>query len=201
MTAQPIPGPGPRRLAPDARRRQIIDAAARLIDQRGDTQISTADVARAAGVTRALVHHYFHGIDELLGAVIWQLVASLRPAGPGAGTQIPVRQRVPRNVAAFLDMIAANRGVWLAAFAAGTGPDGARPGPAQLRETMLEGILAYNADVIADTPWARLCLAGYLEFSAAIARRWLLGQASRDDTQRALTDILLHLLLHTIPGR
>ena len=29
-------------------------------------------------------------------------------------------------------------------------------------------------------------------------RRWLLGQASRQDAQRALTDTLLHLLLETI---
>jgi hypothetical protein len=49
--------------------------------------------------------------------------------------------------------------------------------------------------------WARLCLAGYVAFSEAIARRWLLGGASRKDAQRALTDTLLRLLLEIIPGR
>ena len=46
-----------------------------------------------------------------------------------------------------------------------------------------------------------LATAGYVAFSEAIARRWLLGQASRKDAQRALTDTLLRLLLETIPGR
>ena len=89
----------------------------------------------------------------------------------------PVQQRVPHNVAAFLDMIEANRGVWLAAVAAGTGTNGARPGPDLLREAFLERILANNTDLITDTPWARLCLAREVAFSEAIARRWLLGEA------------------------
>jgi AcrR family transcriptional regulator len=189
----------PRRLPPGARRRQIIDAAYRLISERGDAEISTADVAQAAGVTRALVHHYFRGIDELLDAVTQQLVASSAPGSLGAGTEIPVRQRVPHNVAAFLGMIEANRGVWLAAMAARAGTKGASPGPDLLREAFLERILANNTDLITDTPWARLCLAGYVAFSETIARRWLLGEASRNDAQRALTDTLLHLLLETIP--
>lgn len=80
---------------PDARRRQIIDAARQLISECGDAAISTADVAKAAGVTRALVHHYFRGIDELLDAAIQQLVASLARGSLGAITEIPVQQWVP----------------------------------------------------------------------------------------------------------
>jgi AcrR family transcriptional regulator len=200
--------PGPRRLPPDARRRQITDAARQLINERGSTTISTADVAQAANVTRALVHHYFGGIHELLDAVIQHLAASVAAASLGAGTDIPVQQRVPHNVAALLDVIEANRGVWLAAAAstgpaaAGTGPAAVGPGtgPARLREAILDRILANNTDLIADTPWARLCLTGYIAFGEAVARRWLLGEASRQDAQRALTGTLLHLLLETIPG-
>ena len=45
-----------------------------------------------------------------------------------------------------------------------------------------------------------MCLTGYLAFTDAIARRWLLGETSRERVERALTDHLLHLLLDTIPG-
>jgi hypothetical protein len=69
-----------------------------------------------------------------------------------------------------------------------------------LREAALEAILANNTDLIADTPWARLCLTGYLAFAEAIARNWLAGHASRPDAQHALTDTLLHLLTDTIPS-
>lgn len=191
---------GPRRLPPDARRRQITDAARQLLSQRGDAAISTADVAQAAGVTRALVHHYFHGIGDLLDAVTGDLATGLATASLGAGTDLPAQQRIPRNVAAFLDMIEANRGVWLAA-AARTTADGTSPGPGPLREAALEQILANNTDLITDTPWARLCLTGYLAYAETIARHWLAGHASRHDAQHALTGTLLHLLTDTIPGR
>jgi AcrR family transcriptional regulator len=191
--------PSTRRLPPDARRRQIIDTASRLISER-DAGISTADVAEAAGVTRALVHHYFRGIDELLDAVTQQLLASALATGLGADTETPVQERVPRNVAAFLDLIEANRNVWLTALATDR-PNSASSRLASVRGALLEDILANNSDMIADTPWARLCLTGYLVFAETVARRWQLGEASRQDAQRALTDTLLHLLLHTIPGR
>ena len=193
--------PSGRRLPPDARRRQIIDTARRLISERGDAGISTADVAEAAGVTRALVHHYFRGIDELLDAVTQHLVDSVVPAGLGPGTESPVQERIPRNVAAFLDMIEANHDVWLTALTADPGPTSASSRLAPVREALLEDILANNCDTIADTPWARLCLTGYLAFAETVALRWQLGEASREDAQRALTDTLLHLLLHTIQGR
>ena len=197
MSAQP----NARRLPPDARRRQIIDTARRLISERGDAGISTADVAEAAGVTRALVHHYFRGIDELLDALTEQLMATVVPAGLGPGAGIPVRERVPRNVAAWLDMIGANRDVWLTALAADAGPNSATSRLASVRDALIRDILANNCDTIADTPWTRVCLAGYIAFAETVTRRWLLGEAGREDTQRALTDTLLHLLLHTIQGR
>jgi AcrR family transcriptional regulator len=191
--------PSARRLPPDARRRQIIDTARRLISERGDAGISTADVAEAAGVTRALVHHYFRGIDELLDAVIQQLLATVVPTSLDAGA--PVQERVPRNIATLLDMVEANRNIWLPALAADTGPNSASSRLAPVREALLEGILANSSGTIADTPWARLCLTGYLAFAETVICRWLLGEASREDAQRALTDTMLHLLLHTIQRR
>ncbi len=189
----------PRRLQPEARRHQIVEAAARLISQRGDAAISTADVAEAAGVTRALVHHYFHGIDELLDAVVLRLVASVLEI-EDAGTEIPVQQRVPRNVRTMLEMVEGNRSVWLA-MVTEAGPTESSPGLTSLREALLERMLVNNSDVIEDTAWARLCLGGYLAFSDSILRRWLLGDAPREEVERALADVLLHLLLETIPGR
>ena len=188
-------------MSPDARRRQIVDTARRLISERGDASISTADVAKAAGVTRALVHHYFRGIDELLDAVTQQLMASVEPLGLTPQTGVPVQERIPHNVATFLDMVEANRNIWLAALAADTGPSSAGSRLASVREVVIEDTVVNNADTIADTPWARLCLAGYVAFAEMVARGWQQGEASREEVERALTDTLLHLLIHTIPGR
>lgn len=198
MSTQPSTQPSTRRLSPDARRRQIIDTARLLISERGDVGISTADVAKAAGVTRALVHHYFHGIDELLDGVTQQLLDNVKSVALSAETGVPVQERVPYNVVAMLDMIEANRDVWLAVD---LGPNSARSRLTPVREMLLENILAYNADIIADSPWARLCLTGYLASAETVASCWLLGEASREDAECVLADTLLHLLVHTIPGR
>ena len=48
-----------RRLSPDARRQQILEAARALYADRPYHRVSTSEVARAADVTRGLVHHYF----------------------------------------------------------------------------------------------------------------------------------------------
>ena len=52
--------------APDARREQMLAAAAELIGERGFSETRIADVARRAGVSPALVIYYFSTKDELL---------------------------------------------------------------------------------------------------------------------------------------
>jgi AcrR family transcriptional regulator len=187
-----------RRLPPEARRQQIILAARQVFAMRPYEQVSTADVAAAAGVTRALVHHYFGGIDEVRQAVALQIVRSaagtLRPSDEDS-----VIDRVRANVGRFLDAVDANRDAWFAAL--GTGSDvTATPAGRTLRKAVLEQILANNAAIIDDTAWARLCLGGYIAFSDAICRRWLDGGASRAEVECALSQTLLHLLLDTIPA-
>ena len=62
-----------------------------------------------------------------------------------------MQERIPHNVAVTLDMIEANRNVWLA-LVPDTGPIAASPGLTQLREATLERMLGNNADVNQDTP-------------------------------------------------
>jgi TetR/AcrR family transcriptional repressor of nem operon len=53
-----------------ATRRRILDAACRLIAERGVAAVSLEDVEREAGVGRSQLYHYFDGRDDLLRAVI-----------------------------------------------------------------------------------------------------------------------------------
>ena len=53
-----------------ATRRRILDAAARLVAERGVAAVSLEDVEREAGVGRSQLYHYFDGRDDLLRAVI-----------------------------------------------------------------------------------------------------------------------------------
>jgi AcrR family transcriptional regulator len=59
-----------RRMAPELRRRQIVAEAARLISISGFNAVSLADIARACGVAKSLVVHYFPSMNHLLAAVL-----------------------------------------------------------------------------------------------------------------------------------
>ena len=49
-------------------RKRIIDAALRLVDQRGAAQTTVSDIADELGITRRTVYRYFAGTDELFAA-------------------------------------------------------------------------------------------------------------------------------------
>src|SRR6478672_10910450 len=67
-----------RRLSPEARRSQIVDAARTLFAGRPYGTVTTADVADAAGVARSLVHHYFEGIRGVFLAAALDVVGANR---------------------------------------------------------------------------------------------------------------------------
>jgi TetR/AcrR family transcriptional regulator, transcriptional repressor for nem operon len=53
-----------------ATRRRILQAAARLIAERGAAAVSLEDVEREAEVGRSQLYHYFDGRDDLLRSVV-----------------------------------------------------------------------------------------------------------------------------------
>ena len=75
------------------RRRALIDAAIAAIGERGSLDVTVSQIARRAGVSSALAHHYFgnkealiiatmrHLLDELLVVVLRELAAAETPRG------------------------------------------------------------------------------------------------------------------------
>lgn len=188
-------------MSPEARREHILDAARALFSERPYTSVSTADVAEAAGVARSLVHHYFGGIGEVFTAVVAQGGAALsgvRTAGP----ETPFEERLARNIAAGLDVIAENRETWLAV--AGHGDALGDPRIRSLVDVAIqasiERTLVANRDVIRDTPAARHALRCFNAFSTEATRAWLTGETSRAATEALLVTASRDLLLRTIPA-
>jgi len=189
-----------RRLPPEARREEILLAARKLFSERPYTSVSTADVAEAAGVARSLVHHYFGGIRELMLAVIAHGGASLvdvRTAGP----EVPLDERLPHNAAATLDVISENRELWLALAVYGASVDDPdmRALMKAANEQFIQRTLAINSDVISDTPTTRFVLRSYNALATEATRAWLMGEQTREDTERLLVTALRNMLLETIP--
>ena len=76
------------RLAPAQRRQQIIDAARVLYSDRAYDDVSTSELAEAAGVARGLINHYFGDKRELFLAVMRETPASSASAR-SLGTAAP----------------------------------------------------------------------------------------------------------------
>jgi len=197
----PVSIPRGRRLSPDARREHILEAARQVFSQRPYAAVSTRDIAEAAGVARSLVHHYFGGIAEVFMAVVAQGGASLVEVR-SAGVETPFEQRIAHNVAAALDVVAANRETWLAA--ASHGPAGPDPRIGALitaiRDRFVARTLELNPDVIDDTPAARFALRCFNAFIAEATREWLRGEATREETEALLIASVRDLMTSTIPA-
>jgi AcrR family transcriptional regulator len=183
------------RLDPGRRREQILEAANSLFAERTYDEVSIEDIACSAGVTRGLVHHYFGGRKQVYLALLERLGAQREQrAGPPAGRS--ARARVAHTVDRWLDWTEANRTIWLATIARGediADPDIKRV-VADLVRRAVALVAAHHADIAEDSPRLRYALECWTGLNRAATRRWLRGDATREQTHELLARTLEHIL-------
>jgi len=107
LTAQPDPDDAARRARAAHRSRQLLDAAARLMEREGSEAVSMQALAGEAGVSVGLIYRYFGSKDDVLLAVITDVLDAFADAVPtaieGAGPD-PVR-RLAAAFAAYCRVI------------------------------------------------------------------------------------------------
>ena len=102
-----------RRLKPEARRLEILEAAERLLEARG-AQVRVEDVVREAGVAKGTFFLYFPTWDDLLEAIRERLIARFDARNPLPDeVERPVDwpALVTRQAAAFVDHALTHHGV------------------------------------------------------------------------------------------
>ena len=62
-----------KRMAPDARREAIVNAAVDVAVEKGLASTTVRDVAAAMGTSSGLIHHYFDSMDDVLAAAFEQV--------------------------------------------------------------------------------------------------------------------------------
>lgn len=194
-----MPASSRRRLAPEARRLYIVEAARGLFAEQPYGAVTVSDIAEAAGVTRSLIHHYFGGVRDVYLAVIREgagALTAMRTAGPGT----PLEQRLSHNIAAALDVVEANRETWLAVVRGGEAADPEIRAISEMAvEVSVDRALRLNSDIVSDTPEARLALRCFHSFSTAATLAWITGEATREGVETLLVTALRDLLTRTIP--
>ncbi|MFM9694488.1 TetR/AcrR family transcriptional regulator [Streptomyces europaeiscabiei] len=73
----------------DARRRQILEAAARCFARNGFHATSMQDVLKEADLSAGAVYRYFSGKEELIAAIVGEVLGEVRESFEEAALQTP----------------------------------------------------------------------------------------------------------------
>ena len=188
--------PRRRRLPREQRRQAILVAARKLLLARGYGELTMERVARAAGVSKALVYDHFAHRRELYLAILAdeqvRLVQRLAPALAGGDRAARVRS----SVRAFLELVAEYGDGWVELF---RNPVGHDPELAVELARVREGVADMVAGVIAGDvglPVEQVKLPAYAVVGAmeAAADRLTSVPAARRPPIDAVTEVLSRLL-------
>jgi AcrR family transcriptional regulator len=199
MDAAAKPKPRFSRLDPAQRRRQILDAAARLFTERGYEPTSTGQIAEAAGVTRGLVHHYFGSKRDLYLAVV-EAGAQIIPDALNTEAQgLPPTEVARRNLAALLDSIENERDLWISARGFSSDPE-LEAILDRIRERVVDRIILNQTGATDAPPELRFLLRCFLGLGDTAAREWLeRDRASREQVEALLFITLQAMLTEVLP--
>jgi AcrR family transcriptional regulator len=113
MFATPMPAPPTRpalRARYDARRQEVVQTAARLFAERGYHATSIEDLLEATGLTRGGLYHYMDGKQDLLLAVLDELMDPLLARAEAIVAEPATPEEHLRAVTgAWLEHVAAHR--------------------------------------------------------------------------------------------
>jgi AcrR family transcriptional regulator len=97
------------RLAPEARRAQMVEAAGKVALELGYLPVSLEALSRAAGASKALIYAYFPTQHDLFNAVLARQFASLAEAGLEGASQRPTLREAAQTCALiYFEHIAAH---------------------------------------------------------------------------------------------
>ncbi|MCR5880818.1 TetR/AcrR family transcriptional regulator [Phenylobacterium sp. J367] len=182
-----------RRLSPEARKLEIVEAAERLLQAKG-AGVRVEDVVREAGVAKGTFFLYFPTWDDLLVTLRDRLVAEFDAAYP-LPTEVDGPVDWPAVVAwqarAFLDFAAARQGIGQALFHSDFAEH--RPladnGAARIAAVIRAGQEAEAFGPVDPEPTARLLFAAIDDAARALA-----AGAERAATMAALDELLRRAL-------
>jgi AcrR family transcriptional regulator len=127
-----VPAPR-RRLTASARREQLLDVCAAIVDTDGFAAVSIDAVASAAGVTRAVLYQHFGGLDGMLDALVQRSTQRAARAVEAVVDDGPSPTTLRAAMAQVLEAVDSDPATWRMFLVA------PRVGPASLTENLAAG--------------------------------------------------------------
>jgi AcrR family transcriptional regulator len=140
-----------KRLSAEERREAILGSALEVFAERGYHAASIDDIARTAGISKALIYEHFGSKNELYvslialhaGEIFERLGASAAPGAPAA-------ERLEQGLDAFFSFVEERRVAWRMLFREAADPD-----VAAALDRIVAAVTALVADLIAADPSVR----------------------------------------------
>jgi len=179
------------RLDNDERRRQLIELGEDLFTRHAFDEVSMAQIAREAGISKALLYHYFPSKRDYFVATLSEGAEALRAAVEPAPGAAPL-QALTDSVGAYLAWVDAHGDGYRKLLQSA----GSIPEVRQLVEGVRDETAGRIIDGLALTdPLARTAVHGWLWFLDGACLHWL---DHREVEPEALRDMVVGALLASL---
>lgn len=182
--------PNYRRLRPEERRRRLLERGAELFAVHSYDELSMREIARAAGISKPLLYHYFPSKRAFFQATLARAAEELR-ARTEPDPDLPPLDQLRGSLEAFLELIDENALAYRKLMQSVNSVSEVREIVEDVRARtaarILEGLYPDGAP-----PKARVAVHGWLWFMDGACLDWI---ERRDLSREELRDLLLGTLL------
>jgi AcrR family transcriptional regulator len=182
------------RLEVDERRAQLLELGLSLFSARSYDAVSIDELAKAAGVSKGLLYHYFPTKRDLYVAGLRLASGRLLEQTAPDFTLAP-EDRARRGLETYLDFVDRHGQAYVALMRGGIGSD------PEVAEILEESRSTFVRRILSDVPpelaggLLPLALRGWLGFVEATAIEWITHRAAtRDQVVRLLVPLLFDVL-------
>ncbi|MEP6953329.1 MAG: TetR/AcrR family transcriptional regulator [Solirubrobacteraceae bacterium] len=187
-----MPQPAYTRLPTDERRAQLLELAERLFTTHTYGELSMARIAREAGISKALLYHYFPSKQDFFRATLQGAIEDL-VARTQVDEALPSAQQLAASLEAYLDWVDAHTGAYGKLMRTAMEEEWVRVLVDEVRnrtaERILEGITPPGGEL---PPAARTAVRSWLWFMDGACLDWI---EHRDLDRQELLGLLLGTLL------
>jgi AcrR family transcriptional regulator len=186
--------PAYRRLDVDARRAQLLELGTELFAKHAYDELSMAAIAREAGISKALLYHYFPSKEEYFKATLAEAAAELAARTAPDESRPPLEQ-VRHSTRAFVEWVGERRESYVKLLASAGAVSEVRDLVTTIRDFTAERILDGLVAEQARTPAKRAAVRGWLWFMDGVLLDWIEhGDRDAEEVADSLVDSLQALV-------
>lgn len=185
--------PAYRRMDVDERRAQLLERGAELFTAHPYEELSMSKIAAEAGISKALLYHYFPSKQAYFEATLGAWAEQLRERTE-TDPELPPVEQLTQSLDAFLSLVEENADAYRNLIRSAAGVPEIRQLIEAVRQATVERILA-GLYPDGAPPQARIAVSGWLWFMDGACLDWI---DHRDVEREELRGLLLGVLMGSL---